>query len=175
MKYVDLPSLVGGAPRAPRNRFTPHFAVFRFRAARGAAPTNTPRINIFPRRIYKNSKEPHNVLHFLHFYTVLENPTVCYWRRFALNLRSISANEMPMTRNCANRKNVGRPRVCRSKAILQSRDAKGQTRRVTGLLQLKVGESMLSGRNETSQHALSRPANAGLCVSPRRTKRVRVY
>ena len=52
MKYVDLPSLVGGAPRAPRNRFTPHFAVFRFRAARGAAPTNTPRINIFPRRIY---------------------------------------------------------------------------------------------------------------------------
>ena len=53
MKYVDLPSLVGGAPRAPRNRFTPHFAVFRFRAARGAAPTNTPRINIFPRRIYK--------------------------------------------------------------------------------------------------------------------------
>ena len=54
MKYVDLPSLVGGAPRAPRNRFTPHFAVFRFRAARGAAPTNTPRINIFPRRIYSN-------------------------------------------------------------------------------------------------------------------------
>ena len=53
MKFVDLPSLVGGAPRAPRNRFTPHFAVFRFRAARGAAPTNTPRINIFPRRIYK--------------------------------------------------------------------------------------------------------------------------
>ena len=53
MKYVDLPSLVGGAPRAPRNRFTPHFAVFRFRAARGAAPTNTPRINIFPRRIYR--------------------------------------------------------------------------------------------------------------------------
>ena len=57
--------------------------------------------------------------------------------------------------------------MCRSKAVLQSRDAKGQTCRVTGLLQLKVGESMLSGRNETSQHALSRPANAGLCVSPR--------
>ena len=55
MKYVDLPSLVGGAPRAPRNRFTPHFAVFRFRAARGAAPTNTPRINIFPRRIYSST------------------------------------------------------------------------------------------------------------------------
>ena len=57
-------------------------------------------------------------------------------------------------------------RVCRSKVVLQSRDAIGQTCRVTGLLQLKVGELMLSGRNETSQHALSRPANAGLCVSP---------
>ena len=37
-------------------------------------------------------------------------PTFCDLRRFAVNLKSISANEMPMTRNCANRKNVGRPK-----------------------------------------------------------------
>ena len=62
MKYVDLPSLVGGDsrapslvggdPRAPRNRWQRVFAVFRLRTARGAVPTNTPRINIFHCRIY---------------------------------------------------------------------------------------------------------------------------
>ena len=56
MKYVDLPSLVGGDPRAPRNRWQRVFAVFRLRTARtarGAVPTNTPRINIFHCRIYR--------------------------------------------------------------------------------------------------------------------------
>ena len=34
------------------NRWQRVFAVFRLRTARGAVPTNTPRINIFPGRIY---------------------------------------------------------------------------------------------------------------------------
>lgn len=58
MKYVDLPSLVGGDPRAPRNRWQRVFAVFRLRTARGAVPTNTPRINIFHCRIYRHPASP---------------------------------------------------------------------------------------------------------------------
>ena len=53
MKYVDLPSLAGGDPRAPRNRLVACFRRVSIADRAGAAPTNTPSINIFHCRIYK--------------------------------------------------------------------------------------------------------------------------